>query len=54
MIPIHMEPQGALAAISAIRKAFPAIPVEDADERFTSKMAKDAMLQMGLKKGPQG
>ncbi len=41
---------GALAAISAIRKAFPALPVEDADERFTSKMAKDAMLQMGLKK----
>lgn len=41
---------GALAAIEAIKKNFPSIPVQDADERFTSKMAKDAMLQMGLKK----
>ncbi|MFN5136571.1 MAG: Holliday junction resolvase RuvX [Chitinophagaceae bacterium] len=26
------------------------MPVETVDERYTSKMAKDAMLQMGLKK----
>lgn len=37
-------------AIASIRKEFPQIPVKDVDERFTSKMAKDAMLQMGLKK----
>lgn len=37
-------------AIAAIRKNFPHIPVQEVDERYTSKMAKDAMLQMGLKK----
>jgi len=37
-------------AIENIKKNFPAIPVREVDERFTSKMAKDAMLQMGLKK----
>ncbi|MEI8052688.1 MAG: Holliday junction resolvase RuvX [Bacteroidota bacterium] len=37
-------------AIASIIKEFPLIPVKDVDERFTSKMAKDAMLQMGLKK----
>lgn len=41
---------GALAAIEKIKKAFPHIRVIDADERYTSKLAKDAMLQMGLKK----
>ena len=29
---------------------FPNIPVKDVDERYTSKMAKEAMLQMGMKK----
>ena len=29
---------------------FPAIPVKKVDERYTSKMAKDAMLEMGMKK----
>ena len=38
------------AAIKKIRKEFPAMPLKEVDERFTSKMAKDAMLQMGLKK----
>ena len=33
-----------------IAKNFPAIPVKKVDERYTSKMAKDAMLEMGLKK----
>ena len=37
-------------AIGAIQKAFPHIPVKEVDERYTSKMAKDAMLEMGLKK----
>jgi putative holliday junction resolvase len=37
-------------AIKQLKKHFPAIPVETVDERYTSKMAKDAMLQMGLKK----
>lgn len=37
-------------AIKQLKKHFPNIPVETVDERYTSKMAKDAMLQMGLKK----
>ena len=37
-------------AIALLQKHFPAIPVQKMDERFTSKMAKDAMLEMGLKK----
>ena len=37
-------------AIEKIKKEFPAITVRDVDERYTSKMAKDAMLQMGMKK----
>ena len=36
--------------IEEIKKNFPSIPVETIDERFTSKMAKQAMLEMGLKK----
>lgn len=31
-------------------KSFPSLPVEKVDERFTSKMARSAMLEMGLKK----
>ncbi|MFT3981029.1 MAG: Holliday junction resolvase RuvX [Ferruginibacter sp.] len=37
-------------AIKKLHKEFPDMPVKEVDERFTSKMAKDAMLQMGLKK----
>jgi len=36
--------------IKDLQKHFPAIPVGTVDERYTSKMAKDAMLEMGLKK----
>ena len=36
--------------IKELQKNFPAIPIKKVDERFTSKMAKDAMLEMGLKK----
>ena len=37
-------------AIKKLHKEFPAIPVKTVDERYTSKMAKDAMLEMGMKK----
>ena len=37
-------------AIEKIKKEFPNMPVKDVDERFTSKMAKDAMIEMGMKK----
>jgi putative Holliday junction resolvase len=38
------------AAIKKIQKEFPAIPLKTVDERYSSKMAKDAMLEMGMKK----
>jgi putative Holliday junction resolvase len=38
------------AFIQKLKKLFPNIPVEKFDERFTSKMASQAMVQMGLKK----
>ncbi|HEX2682502.1 MAG TPA: Holliday junction resolvase RuvX [Ferruginibacter sp.] len=38
------------AAIKKINKEFPAMPLKTVDERYTSKMAKDAMLEMGMKK----
>jgi len=36
--------------IKDLQKNFPAIPVKKVDERFTSKMASQAMIDMGLKK----
>jgi len=36
--------------IKQLEKNFPTIPIKRVDERYTSKMAKDAMLEMGLKK----
>lgn len=38
------------AAIAQLKKSFPAIPVQTVDERFTSKMASKAMVEMGMKK----
>lgn len=38
------------AAISKLEKEFPAIPLKTVDERYTSKLAKQAMLEMGMKK----
>jgi putative Holliday junction resolvase len=38
------------AAIKKIQKDFPTVPLKTVDERYTSKMAKDAMLEMGMKK----
>jgi putative Holliday junction resolvase len=36
--------------IVQFRKVFPALSITEVDERFTSKMATQAMLEMGLKK----
>jgi putative Holliday junction resolvase len=36
--------------IKELQKNFPNIPVTKVDERFTSKMASQAMIDMGLKK----
>jgi len=38
------------AAISKLKKEFPTIPIQTVDERFTSKMASRAMVEMGMKK----
>lgn len=38
------------SAIKLLQKNFPHLPIVTIDERYTSKMAKDAMLEMGLKK----
>ena len=37
-------------AIKKLKKEFPQIPLKTVDERYTSKLAKQAMLQMGMKK----
>lgn len=37
-------------AIGTLQKTFPNLPIETMDERYTSKMAKQAMLDMGLRK----
>ncbi len=36
--------------IEQFKKQFPAIPINEVDERYTSKMASQAIAQMGLKK----
>lgn len=36
--------------IKKLEKEFPAIPIKKVDERYTSKMAKQAMIDMGMKK----
>jgi len=36
--------------IERLKKEFPAIPVVTVDERYSSKMAKSAMIEMGMKK----
>jgi putative Holliday junction resolvase len=36
--------------IKEFQKNFPSIPIKEVDERFTSKLASQAMLQMGMKK----
>jgi putative holliday junction resolvase len=36
--------------IKDLQKNFPSIPIVKVDERYSSKMAKDAMIEMGMKK----
>jgi putative holliday junction resolvase len=36
--------------IEKIQKEFPSIPIREVDERFTSKLAKQAMIDMNMKK----
>ena len=37
-------------AVERLKREFPTIPVKMWDERYTSKMASQAMIEMGLKK----
>jgi putative holliday junction resolvase len=37
-------------AIKKITKEFPLVPLKTVDERYTSKLARTAMLEMGMKK----
>lgn len=36
--------------IKELEKNFPSVPITKVDERYTSKMAKQAMIDMGMKK----
>lgn len=47
--PTHATPLVELA-IKRLQKEFPTIPLKKVDERFTSKMASRAMVDMGMKK----
>lgn len=47
--PTHATPL-VKAAIVRLQKEFPSIPVETVDERYSSKMASRAMVEMGMKK----
>jgi putative Holliday junction resolvase len=38
------------SAIKQLQKEFPKIPIKTIDERFTSKLASQAMIEMGMKK----
>ena len=37
-------------AIKELQKNFPSMPIKKVDERYTSKMASQAMVEMGMKK----
>jgi putative Holliday junction resolvase len=45
-----MPPPLVKKAIHKLKREFPKIPVTTVDERYTSKLAKQSMLDMGLKK----
>ena len=47
--PTHATPLVA-AFIKRLSKEFPSIPYQKVDERFTSKLASRAMIEMGMKK----
>jgi putative Holliday junction resolvase len=38
------------SVITKLKKEFPQMPVKTVDERYTSRMAKQAMIDMGMKK----
>ena len=38
------------AAVKRLNKLFPQVPAEKVDERFSSRRASEAMLEMGMKK----
>ncbi|HVS98668.1 MAG TPA: Holliday junction resolvase RuvX [Puia sp.] len=42
--------QAVREAMMRLKKEFPQVPLQAVDERFTSKMASRAMIDMGLKK----
>jgi putative Holliday junction resolvase len=42
--------EGALAFVKKLKRHFPQVRVETVDERFSSKMAVRAMIDMGMKK----
>ena len=37
-------------AVERLKKEFPTMPIKMVDERYTSKMASQAMIEMGMKK----
>jgi putative holliday junction resolvase len=39
-----------IAFIKHFKKTFPLVPITEVDERYTSKMASAAMVEMGMKK----
>lgn len=41
---------GALEFVKKLKRHFPAIKIETVDERYSSKMASQAMVDMGMKK----
>lgn len=47
--PTHATPL-VYTAIKQLKKEFPAIPIQTVDERYTSKLASRAMVEMGMKK----
>lgn len=47
--PTHATPL-VKAVIQKLKKEFPLIPIQTVDERYTSKMASRAMVEMGMKK----
>ena len=47
--PTHATPL-VLKAIEQLKKKFPAIPIQSVDERYSSKNAVRAMVEMGMKK----
>jgi putative Holliday junction resolvase len=50
MIHLPMQRRLVKAAIAKLKKEFPAIPIKTVDERYTSKLASRAMVEMGMKK----